>query len=303
MDKLKAIETFVAIAENGSLTTAAIRLDRSLPTVVRTLAELEASVGARLFNRTTRRVDLTDEGRGYMEHCRRMLADLAEAEARLAGSRNGPAGHVVVTAPILFGEVYVAPVLAALAAAYPQLALQLTLADRIVDLLDEHVDVAVRIGHLRDSGLTARRVGQVRQVLCAAPSLLARLGTPRRPEDLSALPCLCCNGNTAGTTWPFIDIATGERLPVRVGGNFASNLVRPIVGPCRDGAGFAMFLSYQVASELQSGALVEILAEWQPPPLPVQIVHAFGRNLPSRVAAVADRLAAVLPLRLRGAEA
>jgi DNA-binding transcriptional LysR family regulator len=300
MDKLRAMETFIAIADNGSLTEAGLRLDRSLPTVVRTLAELEAHLGVRLFNRTTRRIDLTAEGRDYLDHCRRMLADLAAAEDQL---RDGPgtiAGHVSVTAPVLFGELHVAPAMVQLTNAHPGLSLRLYLADRIVDLLENHLDLAVRIGALPDSSLMARRVGEVRQVLCAAPGLLAKLGCPTRPEELSAFPCLRNDGNTAGGRWAFRDPESGKAIHQPVRGRLSANAVRPLAGYCCDGAGLALFLSYQVADALAEGRLVEVLPHWQPPPLAVHIVHGFGPSPPRRVEKVAEALANGISTRLRG---
>lgn len=298
MDKLRAIETFIAIADHGSLTEAALRLERSLPAVVRNLAALETSVGVRLFNRTTRRLDLTEEGRLYLDHCRGLLADLAMAEERLHRTGGGLAGPLHVAAPVLFGEMHVAPLLLELAQAEPGLSMRLNLVDRIVDLLDGHFDLAVRIGHLADSSLKAQKVGEVRQVLCAAPALLARTGALCEPSELSKWPCLCCDGNRAGGVWPFRIAGSETAMNVRIKAAFTTNLVRPLLSLCAEGAGFGLFLNYQVAEYLRNGALVELLPEWQPAPLPVHLVHGYDRTLPPRVRTSLNLLRAGLTERI-----
>jgi len=190
MDKLQAMKTFVRIADKGGLTAAAQTLGASLPSVVRTLAGLERELGVRLFNRTTRRVHLTDEGAQYLERCRPILQAVEEAEALLTSRRPEPQGRLAVTAPVLFGRRYVAPIVAGFVERHPGVSADLLLVDRVVNLVEEGMDVGVRIGHLPDSSLVAIPVGTVRRVVCASPAYLRRHGTPRAPADLRAHRCV-----------------------------------------------------------------------------------------------------------------
>lgn len=196
MDKLRAMQTFVRIVDKGSLTAAATSLGTSLPAVVRTLAALEAHLQVRLLNRTTRRLALTEDGRSYLDSCRRILATIDEVEAGLTTRQVELAGHLTVTAPMLFGQMYVAPAVTRFVQRYPAVHCSLNFADRVVDLLEEGVDVGVRIGPLRDSTLIAQPVGRIRRVVVATPAFLRKHGVPRHPEDLAREPCLrFSNGN------------------------------------------------------------------------------------------------------------
>lgn len=289
MDKLKAIRTFIAIAEQGSLTEAAKRLDTSLPTVVRTLAALEDDIGSRLFNRSTRVVDLTEEGQLYLRHVRPMVEGLAQVEDEMSGTQSRPAGPVTVTAPQTFGSRYVAPALLGIKARHPAILPRLALADRIVNILEDHVDVAVRIGHLRDSSLKARTIGHVRQVLCATPDCIAAHKPLRTPQDLHGLPCILNDGNTSGQSWPLLS-DRGRITHVPVTAAFTSNAVGPTLEACLAGVGFGLFLSYQVDDALRDGSLVTLLDDFQPPPLPIQIVRVNTPATPRRIKVVVEGL-------------
>lgn len=289
MDKLKAIKFFIAIAEQGSLTEAAKRLDTSLPTVVRTLAALEDDIGSRLFNRSTRVVDLTEEGQRYLGHVRQMVDGLAQVEDEMSGTISKPAGQVTVTAPQAFGSRHVAPGLLQIKAVHPAIIPRLMLADRIVNILEDHVDVAVRIGHLRDSSLKARTVGHVRQVLCATPAFVAANRAVLKPKDLRGQPCILNDGNTSGRSWPFAT-EKGRITPVPVTASFTSNAVGPTLDACLTGAGFGLFLSYQVDDAIRDGSLVTLLDRFQPPPLPIQIVRANTPATPRRIEVVVEGL-------------
>jgi DNA-binding transcriptional LysR family regulator len=290
MNLLRAMDVVLTVADQRSMTAAAKKLGTSLPTVVRILAELEAALGVRLFNRTTRHVSLTEDGEVYREHCRRILAEVETLDDIMAGSRDQPVGQVSVTAPLCFGERHVAPVLARLAKENPGLTVRLFLADRVVDIVEEHIDIAVRIGHLQDSTLVARRIGEVRPVLCASPELVGRLGMPDHPRELSGLPCIQVFGNNAGTTWPFQ--AGGKRLAVPIAGVFSCNTVQSAVNACIDGAGYGIFLSYQVKDAVGDGRLLALLDEFQPPAQPVSLVFSNARLLTSRLRFVLDALQA-----------
>jgi len=201
MDKLKAMNTFVAIVDQGSLSAAGNKLDRSPAAIVRTLAGLERHLGMRLLNRSTRRLALTDEGRDYLQHCRQILADIQGAEARLDSRRTEPAGTLSITAPVMFGHQHLTPLLNQWLKQHPQMRAELTLLDRVTDLLEEGFDLALRIGHLADSTLIARPLGHTGYVLCASPELLEQRGHPSHPQDLADWPTVCFA--PAGSTWHF----------------------------------------------------------------------------------------------------
>ncbi|MFZ5557768.1 MAG: LysR family transcriptional regulator [Pseudomonadota bacterium] len=292
MDKLHAMAAFVQIAERGSLTAAADALDTSLSSVVRTLAALEDSLGVRLLNRTTRRIALTEEGRRYLERCRRILAEVEDAEQALGAGEQDPAGVLRVTAPVLFGQLHVAPAVAGFLARHRRMQVELTLLDRVVNLVDEGIDVAVRIGALADSSMVAAPVGQIRRVVAASPALLKAAGTPKRPEELAKLPCVRFTSLMPGTTWHFFE--AGKPFAVQVGGQFACNQAAACVDACIAGLGFGMFISYQVRRALDAKQLREVLKDFEPPPLPVSLVYPHARLLSPRVRAFVDFAAAEL---------
>lgn len=287
MDKLRSMENFVRIVEAGSLTAAAETLGTSLTSVVRSLASLERALGTRLLNRTTRRIAVTDEGREYFERCRRVLAEVEEAEAALSARQLIPAGRLALTAPVMFGRRHVGPVLAGFLAAHPEIKAELLLFDRVVDLLDEGLDLAVRIGHLRDSSLVALPLGTTQRVLCASPDYLRRCGTPARPVDLAGQRCVQFIGLAAGTDWEFCADDAGP-LRVSVHGVLATNQIDVALDACVKGLGCGLFLDYQVREQLAAGTLCRLLTAFEPAPLPVQIVYPHSRLLSARVRAFVD---------------
>lgn len=279
MDKLKAMATFVQIADAGSLTAAARVHGSSLPAVVRSLAALEAHLGVRLFNRTTRSISLTAEGRHYLERCRGVLDAVAEAEGELAADAAEPSGRLVVTAPALFGEMYVAPAVTRFVQRYDKVQVRLLLWDRVVNLLDEGIDLAVRIGELDDSSLVARKVGTLRRPVVASPAFLRRQGVPSRPEDLREANCIRFAG-LGPRGWTFHD---GRRqILVPVSGNLEFNRAAPAAQACVAGLGFGMFISYQVAPDIAAGRLQPVLEAFEPPPRPINLVYPHARGLPAR---------------------
>ena len=203
MDRLRAMEVFVRIVDSGSLTAAASALGVSAPSVVRSLAALERALGVRLLNRTTRRSSLTDEGREYYERCRRVLSEIEAADAALSARRVEPRGRLRLTAPVMYGRMRVAPIVTAFAARYPDVEVELLLLDRVVDLVEEGIDAAVRISRLPESSLVAIGVGETRRVLCAAPAYLRRAGTPKSPADLADHRCIVFTGLTRNNEWSF----------------------------------------------------------------------------------------------------
>jgi DNA-binding transcriptional LysR family regulator len=294
MDKLQSMHTFVKIAELGSLTAAAKALDKSLPSVVRTLAALEDSLQVRLFNRTTRRIALTEEGRTYLAQCRKILADIQEAERALGQFQSEPSGLITVTAPVRFGEMHVAPAVTGFLKRHPKTQVKLLLLDRVVDLLEEGVDIAVRIAHLADSSLIAKPAGAVSQVVCASPELLKRVDEPDRPEQLSERPCIGFTGISSESEWEFTE--EGRRLDVPIKSLFVSNQVGASLHACAAGVGFGRFLSYQVAPLIRSGELVRVLQKFETAPLPLSLVYPHTRLLSSRVRAMVDWLSEAIRL-------
>lgn len=279
MDKLKAMQTVVSIADEGSLTAAAAALDSSPPAVVRTLAALEAHLGIRLFNRTTRRISLTEEGRHYIESCRQLLAAIKEAESALTTDAVEPSGQLTITAPVLFGQIYVAPAVTRFVQQYSKVRVNLMLLDRVVNLLEENIDVGIRIGALEDSSLVAQPLGSVRRMVVASPDYLSRLGVPEHPRDLLKANCVKFSGGM-GPGWIFYE--GGRQFSMPVTGNLEFNQVAPAADACLAGLGFGMFISYQVAHHIEKKRLQIVLELFEPPPQPIHVIYPHARLLPAR---------------------
>ncbi len=287
MDRLAAMRTFVEIVDRGSLTAAADALDRSQPAVVRTLAALEAHLGVVLLQRTTRRMALTPEGREYLERARRILTDVEEAEQIVGAAEAAPRGHLRMTAPVQFGQLHLAPLLAAFLDRYPDVSVDLELLDRVVNMVEEGIDLSLRIGPLADSSMIAVRVGEVRRVLCASPALLARRGSPNDPDDLAGLPGIRLQ-NLARTSWTLRE--RGRERTVAIEGRFGCNAIAAGVSACLAGVGVGQFLSYQVHEHLVAGRLVRLLEDLEPEPWPVSLVYPTGRLMTARQRALIDFL-------------
>jgi DNA-binding transcriptional LysR family regulator len=291
MDKLRAMRTFVAIADGGSLTAAARALDSSLPAVVRLLAALEAELGARLFQRTTRRLALTEAGRRYLERCRQLQTLLDEAEAEVRAEQTEPRGTLSVTAPVLFGTRHVASGVTAFVRRHRQLRVDLQLLDRVVNLVEEGIEVGVRIGTLEDSSLIARPVSTLRRLTVAAPAYLERSGTPLHPRELRSHNCITrSDGN--GSSWSYVQDGKLGSVPVQ--GNLRVNQTAVAAEACVAGLGVGNFLAYQVAREVAKGSLRILLAEFEPAPRPIHIVYPQARLLPARTRMFVDFLLAHL---------
>jgi DNA-binding transcriptional LysR family regulator len=286
MDKLRAMTSFVRIVDRGSLTAAAVELGVSLPSMVRTLAMLERELGATLLNRTTRRLHLTDEGRQYLERCRAILGQVQEAEATLHSRRAAPRGRLAVTASVLFGRRYVAPLMSELLQRHPEVSGELLLVDRVVNLVEEGVDAAVRIGHLPDSSLVAIPLGKVRRVMCASPAYLRAHGVPRRLEDLRGRSGVRLAGLTPS-----------HPRKISIANVLTTNQSDAAIEACADGLGVGSFLSYMVAPLVRAGRLKYLLEEFEPEPLPVSFLYPQSRQLSPTVRAFAD----LCVRKLRGA--
>jgi DNA-binding transcriptional LysR family regulator len=292
VDKLQAMTTFVRIVEQGSLTRAAEALGSSLPAVVRTLAALEQELRVRLLNRTTRRIHLTDEGALYVDRCRAILAAVRDADASLAARRAEPQGRLAVTAPVLFGRRYVAPVVNAFLAKHPATSIDLLLLDRTVNVVEEGIDVGVRIGALGDSSLVAQRVGDLRRVVCASPAYLRRRGVPRTPDDVRTHDCVRFTAMGAGGDWRFRAGRKAVAIPTK--SRLTCNQVDAAVAACRDGLGLSMFLSYQVASEVAERKLRYVLEDYEFDPVPVNVIYPHARLPSANVRAFVDLAVATL---------
>lgn len=285
MDKLKAMATLVAIADAGSLTAAAKAQGGSLPSVVRTLAALEGQLGTRLFHRTTRKITLTDEGRRYLDSCRKVLQAVADADDELHADRTEPRGRLTVTAPVLFGQLHVCGAITTFLQRYPKVEVDVRLHDHVVNLVDEGIDVGIRIGPLDDASLVAKKIGSQRRVVVASPDYLARHGTPREPGELAAHNCLRFS-NARAAVWPFV--VDGEAVSVPVRGNLAINQVAPLAAACAAGLGLGLFMSYQVAAHVKRGALRVVLEDFSPPERPIHIVYPRAPQRPARLTAFVE---------------
>ncbi len=286
MDKFNAMETFVQIVDKGSMTAAADQLETSLPTVVRTLSALENYLGVRLLNRTTRKLHLTEEGEKYLERCRTILADVADIELALSTAQSEPSGKLLVTAPVMFGRTHVAPIVNNYLQRYNKMKVDLTLSDRSVNLIEEGIDIAVRIGHLADSSMVGTKVGEVRQVLCASPELLERVGAPQHPDDLIDKPCVRMTGLANAPKWTFFE--KEKRVSVPINDVFICNQVPATIDACLAGLGFGLFLSYQVMPLVRAGKLRIVLPDYEPPTMPVHVLYSHLKLMSVRVKSFAD---------------
>jgi DNA-binding transcriptional LysR family regulator len=308
MDRLDAMAVFAAIVEAGSLSAASRRLDMPLATVSRRLSELEAHLKTRLVKRSTRHLALTDAGRDYLDASRRILEQVEAAERSAAGEYAAPKGELVITAPVTFGRLHVVHVVSEFLARQPDIDVRLLLGDRLVDLLEDPVDLAVRIGELPDSGLVATRVGGIVQVVCASPDYLARRGTPRTPDDLLAHDCVSFDPLMAAAAhWSFAapDGAARSRRGARaephrvaVHARLVVNTADAAIAAAAAGVGLTRVLSYQAADALREGRLVRVLQDAEPPPVPVSIVHAGQGRLPMKSRAFIDFATVRLQQRL-----
>jgi DNA-binding transcriptional LysR family regulator len=298
MDRLESLHAFVLTVDGGSLTSAARTLRRSSASITRAIDSLEARVGTPLLRRTTRSLKLTEAGERYLVVARRVLGDLEEAERATSAMTSAPQGLLTLTAPVSFGSLHLRPVVDDFLAAHPNVRARLLLVDRVVSLLEEGIDVAVRIGHLPDSALLTTAVGAVRRVVVASPDYLARHGRPKVPSALAEHRCIASTGVTPHAAWSFGG-RKGERAKrVRIDPVLSVNVVHAAIGSALDGAGITCALSYQVAEHLERGALVRLLPTFEPPPVPVHIVYPSTGARTARVRAfvelAAPRLRAVL---------
>ena len=287
MDRLEAMSVFAAIVDGGSLSAAGRRLNVPLAIVSRKLADLEAHLKTRLITRSTRKLVLTDAGRDYLDACRQILEQVDEAERAAAGAYAKVKGRLVVAAPIVFGRLHVVPVAAAFLEAHSDVDIRLRLGDRNVNLIEEHVDVALRIGNLPDSSLVASPVGSIRRVVCASPAYLERYGAPQSLDELAAHRCITFDGLDAADAWVFAG-ADGRKHQARVRSRMTVSTAEAAIEAAVIGLGLTRVLSYQVDDALQDGRLVRVLPEQEPPSVPASLLHAGQGRLPMKTRAFID---------------
>jgi DNA-binding transcriptional LysR family regulator len=285
MDRIHAMRVLVRIADTGGFAEAARQLHLSPPAVTRAVAALEDMIGARLLTRTTRFVKLTELGHRYVDDCRRILAEIEEAEAAAAGSYARPKGLITVTASVLFGQNYVMPIMTEFLDAYPEVTGRLLFLDRVTNLVDEGIDVAVRIGQLPDSSYSAIRVGSVRRVICGAPSYFERHGVPQHPSDLPNHRAIAATSAWSSLDWRF---GGEEKAVAHMRPALFCNSNEGAISAARFGWGLTRVLSYQIGPDLMSGALQTVLEDHEEEALPVHVVHPEGRNASAKVRAFVD---------------
>ncbi len=286
MDRFHELEVFVAVAEVGSFAKAGARLRLSPPAVTRAVSALEERLGARVFNRTTRSVTITDVGRRFLESARRVLLDLDTAEREAIGETAMPHGHLNITASVTFGRSALAPVVCGFLSRYPRVTASVLLLDRVVNLIEEGVDVAVRIGHLPDSGLIAKRIGTVRRVLVASPDYIARRGMPASPAELRLHSVIAFTGLMPNREWRFLN---GQKQgSVNLDPVFEINDAAAAIQAAEKGHGVTVALSYMVSDQVRNGELVSILDAFMLPPQPVHLVYPQARLVAPKVRAFVD---------------
>lgn len=277
---------FVAVAEAESFSAAARRLSMSSPAVTRAVSALEKRLGVRLLTRTTRFVRATEAGLRYLEDARRIIAEVDEADEAASGINATPRGRLMLTAPVLFGRMFVTPVVVDYLRRYPEVTVSALFLDRVVHLVEEGLDVGIRIGHLPDSSLQAIRVGQVRTVLCASPGYLKEFGLPHAPEDLDRHVLVAASGITPNPDWKFMRDGAGFSIKVRPRLTMTTN--DGAIEAVRSGFGIARLLSYQIAPMLATGELQTVLSEYETPALPIHVIHREGRQSAAKVRSFVD---------------
>lgn len=286
MDRFHLMQVFVAVAEEESFAAGARRLAMSPPAVTRCIAALEARLNVKLLDRTTRYVRVTELGQRYLDDSRRILAEVDEADEAVVGINAIPRGHLSITAPVLFGRMFVTPIVVDYLNRYPDMTLSALLLDRVVNMMEEGVDIGIRIGDLPDSSLHAIRVGEVRRVLCASPGYLARHQPLSHPKDLSDHSIIAASSISPSVEWRFND---GQgAFSTRMHPRLVVTTNDAAIEAVQQGLGVSRLMSYQIATQVESGLLQIVLPEYEPPPLPIHILHREGRYKSARVRSFID---------------
>ena len=297
MDKLESVQVFVAVAREGGFSAASRALGLPLATVSRKVADLEESLGVRLFERSTRQVVLTDAAQPYFDACRRLLDDLRDADEMVSGEHLAPKGELTITAPVGFGRKHLQPVALEFLRDYPQIDLRLLLVDRVVNLVEEHVDVALRIGALPDSSLVARPLGHIKMmVVVASPGYLQGAGEPAHPSELPRHPCILWASLGARRAWQFRVEGLESMFPIGV--RLTTTLPESAVEAAQTGLGITQVTSYQAADAARAGTLVSVLRAFESAPTPVSLVHPSNRRVPLKLRSFLDYAAPRLSQRL-----
>ncbi|VVN23948.1 HTH-type transcriptional regulator DmlR [Pseudomonas fluorescens] len=293
MDRFQEMQVFAAVAQDQGFSAAARRLGMSAASVTRAVAALEKRIGTPLLTRTTRSVHLSEAGQRYLEDCRRILAEVQEAEDSAAGSHTQPRGHLSITASVLFGELFVTPVMVDYLTRFPDVTINALIVDRVVSMVEEGIDVAVRIAELPDSNQHAIRVGEIRRVICASPKCIETHGRPRHPQELTHVPVVATSAIGQQRSWAFQE--AGLSLAVRPQPRLVVTSNQAAINAACLGLGFTRVLSYQVASRVAAGELEIVLADFELPPQPVHVIYQGGRKAPARIRSFVDLV--VLALR------
>ncbi|QLQ31832.1 MAG: LysR family transcriptional regulator [Candidatus Thiothrix singaporensis] len=299
MDRLEAMSMLITVMEQGSLSAASRTLQVPLATLSRRIADLESHLGTRLLLRTTRKLTLTDAGAAYVEAARRIIEQVEEAEREASGEFMAPKGELVITAPIMFGRLHVLPVVAEFLATFPAINIRLLLNDRNADLIEEHVDMAVRIGKLPDSTMVATQIGNMRTVTCASPALLAEYGMPQQPDDLLRLPCVMVDTPMPSPAWRFRDAQTSSALDIPIHSRLSVTTTEAAAQAAILGVGVTRLLHYQTAEAVAKGELEIILEAYEPTPVPVHLLHVSRSRMPLKMRRFLDFAAPQLRKVLR----
>src|SRR5882762_7456098 len=286
MDRIDAMQAFVAVADLQGFAAAARKLELSPPAVTRLIAALEDRLGTRLLQRTTRSVTLTDAGARYLERARRILADVEEAERAAEGERTRPSGRLVVSAPVGFGRLHVSPLMSSYLKRYPEVSGELRLEDRVVNLVEDGIDLAVRIGHLADSSLVARHVGEMRRIVVASSGYLQQRSEPNTPEAIASHETIQFGAMPASPDWRFVE--EGREIRVACTPRFTTNSADAAIKYAEQGGGLTRVLAYQAAEAIKAGRLKLVLAQFEQPPLPIHIVYPTSRLLSAKVRTFID---------------
>jgi DNA-binding transcriptional LysR family regulator len=286
VDRLESMFLFVSVVEGGSLSAASRKLNIPLATVSRKISDLETHLKIKLLTRTTRRLELTDSGRIYFASCRRILEELAEVERVATGEYTSPKGHLTITAPDVFGKLHLLPIVTDFLKAYPEIDIRLILSDRVVDLLEERVDIALRIGRLTDSTMISRGVGFIREVVCGSPTYFKSRGIPKQPEDLITHDCVTFDRLGEATEWNFRKGKNKKSITVH--SRLTASSSEAAMEAAISGIGVTRVLSYQVMKHLESRKLSVALEEYESEALPVSLVYAGARSLPLKMRAFLD---------------
>jgi DNA-binding transcriptional LysR family regulator len=298
VDRLEAMSILVMAVEAGSFSAASRRLGTPLATISRKISELEGHLQTRLLIRSTRKLMLTEAGAAYLSVCKRVLEEVGEAERAAAGEYSLPKGDIIVTAPIVFGRWHMLPAITEFLALYPEINVRLVLADRNMDLLGDHIDVALRIGALADSGLVAMKLGTVRRVICGSPACFADRGIPKTPADLSEFPAITFDAHGPVTSWTFRGPSPKAEQIVAIRPRLIVNTAESAIDAAIAGSGVTRVLSYQVARAVADSKLQIILSNYEPKPLPVSLLHAGQGLVPRKVRAFLDFAAPFLQARI-----